>query len=47
MASGDTNGLLHAPLDEDALREWIVSSGVNRSGAGDADPALIKPTVLA
>jgi hypothetical protein len=25
------------------LQEWTVSPRVNRSGAGDGDPALIEP----
>ena len=28
---------------DDALREWVVSTRVNRAGAGDDDPELIKP----
>ncbi|MBG0791977.1 SOS response-associated peptidase family protein [Methylocystis sp. H62] len=40
MAGDDPGALLHSP-PEDALQEWIVSPRVNRSGVGDADPALI------
>jgi putative SOS response-associated peptidase YedK len=40
---GDDPGALLRPPREDALREWIVSPRVNRSGAGDDDPALIEP----
>jgi hypothetical protein len=40
MAEDDPGALLRAP-PEDALREWIVSPRVNRSGIGDDDPALI------
>ena len=36
---------LHLP-PEDALQEWIVSPRVNRSGVGDADPALVEPQRL-
>jgi putative SOS response-associated peptidase YedK len=43
MAGDDPGALLRPPLD-DALQEWIVSPRVIRSGAGDADPALIEPT---
>jgi putative SOS response-associated peptidase YedK len=46
MSAGDPGSLLR-PSREDALQEWIVSPRVNRSGVGDDDPALIKPTVLA
>ncbi len=35
------SALLHPP-PEDALREWVVSTRVNRAGAGDDDPALIE-----
>ena len=30
------------PAKEDALREWIVSPRVNRSGVGDDDPTMIE-----
>jgi hypothetical protein len=33
------------PAAEDALREWIVSRRVNKSGAGDDDPATIAPAM--
>ncbi|MGE4172099.1 MAG: SOS response-associated peptidase [Methylocystis sp.] len=42
MAGGDPDPLLRPP-PEDALQEWTVSPRVNRSGAGDGDPALIEP----
>jgi putative SOS response-associated peptidase YedK len=38
----DSPGALLRPAPEDALREWIVSPRVNRSGVGDDDPALIE-----
>jgi putative SOS response-associated peptidase YedK len=31
------------PAAEDALREWVVSKRVNRTGAGDDDPTLLDP----
>ncbi len=31
------------PADEGALREWIVSSRVNRTGHGDDDPTIVEP----
>jgi hypothetical protein len=31
------------PTPDDALRERIVSTRVNRAGAGDDDPALVEP----
>ncbi len=31
------------PAAEEALREWIVSSRVNRTGDGDDDPTLVEP----
>jgi putative SOS response-associated peptidase YedK len=42
LSGADPTGLLHPP-PEDALREWIVSTRVNRSGAGDDDNSLIEP----
>ncbi|HYA80046.1 MAG TPA: SOS response-associated peptidase [Methylocystis sp.] len=33
---------LLGPAKDDALREWVVSPRVNRSGAGDDDAALIE-----
>jgi putative SOS response-associated peptidase YedK len=41
--AGDDRGSLLRPPPEDALQEWIVSPRVNRSGVGDADPAMIEP----
>ena len=40
---GDRPAALLRPAPDDALREWIVSPRVNRSAAGDDDPALIDP----
>ena len=31
------------PAAESALREWIVSSRVNRTGHGDDDPTIVEP----
>ena len=31
------------PAAEEALREWIVSSRVNRTGFGDDDPTIVEP----
>ena len=31
------------PAAESALREWIVSKRVNRTGTGDDDPAIAEP----
>ena len=31
------------PAAERALREWIVSSRVNRTGVGDDDPTIVEP----
>ena len=45
MAGGDPGALLRPPR-EDALREWIVSPRVNRSGTGDDDPTLIEPKIV-
>jgi putative SOS response-associated peptidase YedK len=38
---GEAPAALLRPAPEDALREWIVSARVNRSGAGDDDPTLL------
>jgi putative SOS response-associated peptidase YedK len=32
------------PASEGALREWVVSRRVNRTGEGDDDPAIVSPT---
>ncbi|ATQ66958.1 MULTISPECIES: SOS response-associated peptidase [Methylosinus] len=40
---GDAPAALLRPARADALREWIVSSRVNRSGADDDDPTLLAP----
>ncbi len=42
MAGDDPAALLN-PVREHALREWTVSTRVNKAGAGDDDPALIEP----
>jgi len=42
MTGESADALLRSPPD-DALREWIVSTRVNKAGAGDDDPALIEP----
>jgi putative SOS response-associated peptidase YedK len=42
----DAATLLRPPR-EDSLREWVVSSRVNRSGVGEDDPALIEPLAAA
>jgi putative SOS response-associated peptidase YedK len=39
--AGDNPAALLRPVREDALREWIVSTRVNKAGVGDDDPALI------
>jgi len=44
MTDDDPAALLR-PVREDALREWIVSTCVNKAGVGDDDSALIKPAV--
>ena len=31
------------PAAESALREWTVSSRVNRTGVGDDDPMIVEP----
>jgi putative SOS response-associated peptidase YedK len=41
--AGECPGALLRPAPDDALREWIVSTGVSKAGAGDDDPALIEP----
>ena len=41
MRGDDPASLLRSP-PEDALREWVVSARVNRSGVGDDDPSLIE-----
>jgi len=40
--TGDDPAALLRPVREDALREWIVSTRVNKAGVGDDDPALIE-----
>ena len=39
---GDNPASLLRPPPEDSLREWVVSTRVNRSGVGDDDPSLIE-----
>ncbi len=39
---GERPDALLRPPPDDALREWIVSTRVNRSGASDDDPSLIE-----
>ena len=39
--AGENAATLLGPAPEDALREWTVSTRVNRSGVGDDDPTLI------
>ena len=41
MTGRDPARLLR-PAPDDALREWVVSPRVNRSGVGDDDPSLIE-----
>jgi hypothetical protein len=41
--TGESPGALLRPAPFDALQEWIVSTRVNRAGAGDDHPALIDP----
>ncbi len=47
MRGDDRGALLRAP-PEDSLNEWIVSTRVNKAGAGDDDASLVDPveTVL-
>jgi putative SOS response-associated peptidase YedK len=40
---GDAPSSLLRPPPGDALQEWVVSTRVNRAGAGDDDSALIAP----
>ena len=48
FAKGTSNPeSLLRPAREDSLREWIVSSRVNRSGVGDDDPTMIEPLAMA
>ena len=39
--SGEAGPDILKPAAESALREWIVSNRVNRTGSGDHDPALV------
>ncbi|WP_306344961.1 SOS response-associated peptidase [Methylosinus sp. Ce-a6] len=43
--TGAEPGALLRPPPTDALREWVVSNRVNRSGAGDDDASLTAPIV--
>ena len=40
--TGESPGALLRPAPDDALQEWIVSTRVNKAGAGDDDPALVE-----
>ena len=44
--AGDDATALFRPAREDSLREWIVSSRVNRSGVGDDDPTMVEPLAM-
>jgi putative SOS response-associated peptidase YedK len=35
------------PAAESALREWVVSSRVNRTGRGADDPTIVEPVAEA
>jgi len=41
--SGEMGAEALRPAAEEALREWIVSKRVNRTGVGDDDPMIIEP----
>lgn len=41
--SGEAGPGVLAPAAEEALREWVVSKRVNRTGADDDDPTLLDP----
>ena len=41
--SGDATPRMLRPAAEAALREWIVSQRVNKTGFGDDDPTLLDP----
>ena len=41
--SGEAGPDVLRPAAEGALREWIVSKRVNRTGHGDDDPTLFDP----
>ena len=45
--SGEAGPEVLKPAREDALREWIVSHRVNRTGIGDDDPTLLDPVEAA
>lgn len=45
LSEPDPSSLL-TPPPEDLLREWLVSTRVNRSGASDDDPTLIEQIAL-
>ncbi len=47
MAYGGRSHNPLKPAAESALREWIVSKRVNRTGVGDDDPTIVEPTVEA
>jgi putative SOS response-associated peptidase YedK len=41
--TGDNQAALLSPVRDDALRQWIISTRVNKAGVGDDDPALMEP----
>lgn len=41
--SGELGPEVLKPAPESALREWVVSKRVNRTGYGDDDPTLFDP----
>jgi putative SOS response-associated peptidase YedK len=55
LGAGDIEGWLDGslgtealrPAAESALREWVVSNRVNRTGFGDDDPTIIEPVAQA
>ncbi|KAF0136242.1 MAG: hypothetical protein FD139_2844 [Methylocystaceae bacterium] len=42
MRGDDPGALLRSP-PEDSLKEWIVSTRVNKPGVGDDDGSLVDP----
>lgn len=44
---GSTTAAMLKPAPKTALREWIVSNRVNRSGVGEDDPTLLDPAEAA
>ena len=45
--AGDDAAALLRPASADALREWVVSTRVNRSSVGDDDPTLLDAVAMA